>query len=179
MAIGYYTPLMPISPYIANLRKHVGHGLLLLPGVSAVVVNDAGEILLGRRSDNGKWSLIAGTVDPGEQPAEAMVREIYEETGVHAVVQRIAGVALHPVTYPNGDVCQYLNVWFRCLAVDGVARVNDDESIDVGWYAVDALPDVDEWVKLRIETALADETDAWFARPGTHHPELEFSTTVS
>jgi 8-oxo-dGTP diphosphatase len=165
---------MPISSYIAGLRQHVGTGLLILPGVSAVVLNDAGEILLGRRSDNQEWSLIAGSVDPGEQPADAIVREIMEETGVHAVVERLAGVALHPVTYPNGDECQYLNVWFRCAAVGGVARVNDDESIAVGWFPVDALPEVKPWVRLRIEMALKDEPAAWFAEPGRHYAELVF-----
>jgi hypothetical protein len=38
---------MPISPYIRTLRKDVGHGLLLLPGVTAVVFDDAGRVLLG------------------------------------------------------------------------------------------------------------------------------------
>jgi len=159
---------MPVSPYVSGLRNHIGHDLLMLPSVSAVVVSDQGEILLGQRADNGCWSLIAGAIDPGEQPADAVVREIHEETGVEAVVERLGGVALHPVTYPNGDVCQYLNVWFRCRAVGGNARVNDDESLAVGWFAVDALPPVDPFVRLRIETALSDDQPAWFARPDDH-----------
>jgi 8-oxo-dGTP diphosphatase len=110
---------MPASPYIARLRAHIGHDLLLLPGVSAVVRNDAGQVLLARRSDNGRRSLPAGVVDPGEQPADAVLREILEETGIHAVIERVGGVATHPVVYPNGDRCEYLNVWFRCRAVGG------------------------------------------------------------
>src|SRR5687767_2366164 len=105
---------MPISSYVLGLRKHIGHDLLTLPGVCAVVLNDAGEVLLGQRSDNGRWSLIAGAIDPGEQPADAISREIYEETAVHVVVERVIGVATHPVTYPNGDIRQYLSIWFRC-----------------------------------------------------------------
>ena len=103
---------MPISPYIAGLRARVGHDLLMLPGVSAVVRNDRGQILLGRRSDDGSWGLPAGAIDPGEQPADAVVREIYEETGVVAEIERIGGVALNRAIYPNGDVCDYLDVWF-------------------------------------------------------------------
>ena len=164
---------MAISAYIAGLRAHVGHSMLMLPSVSAVVRNDADEVLLGRRSDNGAWALIAGIIDPGEQPADAIVRETFEETGVRVVVDRLAGVALHPHTYPNGDVCQYLNVWFHCTAVGGTARVNDDESVEIRWFAADALPEIDPWVRLRIDTTLSDDEAAWFARPGSRHQELE------
>lgn len=163
---------MAISPYILGLREHVGHGLLLLPSVSAVVVNADGEILLVRRADDGRWSLPGGAIDPGEQPADAAVRETYEETGVHVVVDRVAGVALHPVAYPNGDDCQYLNVWFRCRAVGGTAAVNDEESLAVGWFPRAGLPEVNPYVRLRIDTALRDGDTAWFARPGERHAAL-------
>jgi 8-oxo-dGTP diphosphatase len=163
---------MAISPYLRELRRRVGHELLMLPSVSAVVLNDAGELLLGQRRDNGRWALIAGIIDPGEQPADAIVREIHEETGVQVVVERITGVALHPVTYPNGDVCQYLNIWFRCRAVGGQTRVNDDESLAVGWFDAGALPELDPLVRLRIEAALGDDDAAWFLRPGERHEAL-------
>jgi 8-oxo-dGTP diphosphatase len=85
--------MMGISEYVAGLRALVGHDLLMLPSVSAVVRNSAGEFLLGQRSDTSEWSLIAGSIDPGEQPADAIVREIHEETGVHAVADPLVGVA--------------------------------------------------------------------------------------
>ncbi|NJC73642.1 NUDIX domain-containing protein [Planosporangium thailandense] len=163
---------MAISPYILDLREHVGHDLLLLPSVSAVVVDEDGQILLLRRADDGRWSLPGGAVDPGEQPADAVVRETYEETGVHVAVEHIAGVALHPVAYPNGDQCQYLNVWFRCRAVGGTAGVNDEESLAVGWFSLEELPEVNPYVRLRIDTALGDGGAAWFARPGERHEAL-------
>ena len=163
---------MPISSYIAGLRAHVGHELLMLPGVSAVVRNDRGHILLGRRSDDGSWGLPAGAVDPGEQPAEAALREIYEETGIVAEIERIGGVALNRAVYPNGDVCDYLNVWFRCRAVSGQPWVNDDESTAVGWFASDALPELDAMSKLRIDTTLPVDAPAWFAKPGEQPPAL-------
>ena len=49
-------------------------------------------VLLARRGDNGRWSVPAGTVDPGEQPADALVREVHEETGVKVAIDRLAGV---------------------------------------------------------------------------------------
>ena len=123
---------MAISPYVTRLRAHVGHDLLLLPGVSAVVRNAGGQVLLARRSDNGCWSLPAGIIDPGEQPSDAVLREVFEETGIEVEIERVGGVATHPVVYPNGDRCEYLNVWFRCRAVGGRPRADNDESLDVG-----------------------------------------------
>ena len=155
---------MPISPYIQNLRERVGQGLLLLPGVTAVVFDDAGRVLLNERSDNGEWALIAGVMDPGEQPAETIVREVYEETAVHVVPERITSVLTAPVTtYPNGDRCEYVDITFRCRAVGGEARVNDDESLAVGWFALDDLPPVGDLIRHRIECALSPGT--WFAEP--------------
>jgi 8-oxo-dGTP diphosphatase len=164
---------MPISPYIAGLRARVGHDLLMLPGVSAVVRNDRGQVLLGRRSDDGSWGLPAGAIDPGEQPADAVVREIYEETGVIVEIDRIGGVALNRAIYQNGDVCEYLNVWFRCRWINGEPRVNDDESTEVGWFDPDALPELDDMSKLRIETTLTDDAPAWFTKPGEQIPALD------
>lgn len=163
---------MAISPYITRLREHVGHDLLLLPGASAVVRDDAGRILLMRRADNGQWSLPAGMIDPGEQPADAALREIFEETGVVAEIERLAGVAMHAAHYPNGDRCEYLAVWFRCRAVGGEARADGEESLEVGWFAPDELPEVSELVKLRIETTATADGPPWFARPGDSHAAL-------
>ncbi|HEX5294919.1 MAG TPA: NUDIX domain-containing protein [Streptosporangiaceae bacterium] len=157
---------MAISEYVANLRKHVGTDLLMLPSACAVVVDDGGRILLGRRADTGTWSLPGGAIDPGEQPADAAVREVYEETGVRIAVERVGGVALREITYPHGDVCQYLTVWFRCRAIGGRAVVNDEESSAVGWFGPEELPDLDAVERLRIATALDDDAPAWFAAPG-------------
>src|SRR4051812_39786059 len=74
--------VMPISPYLKGLRDELGTRLLLMPGVTAVVFDDIGRVLLTERSDNGHWALVAGVMDPGEQLAETAVRECYEETAV-------------------------------------------------------------------------------------------------
>ncbi|MFE9396997.1 NUDIX domain-containing protein [Streptomyces flavidovirens] len=153
---------MPTPEFIRELRATAGHQLLFLPGVSAIVFDEAGRVLLGRRADTGKWSVIGGIPEPGEQPAAAAVREVYEETAVECVAERVVLVqALKPVEYPNGDRCQYMDITFRCRAVGGEARVNDDESLDVAWFSVDSLPDLHEFALLRIKQALTDEP-TWF-----------------
>ncbi len=112
---------MPVSDYIRNLRTHVGHALLLLPGVAAVIHNAAGAVLLVRRADDGEWGLPAGAIDPGECPAQAVVREVWEETGLRVRPVRVIGVfggePLLRTTYPNGDQCEYTVIVYFCEVV--------------------------------------------------------------
>ncbi|WP_431041066.1 NUDIX hydrolase [Streptomyces sp. P1-3] len=153
---------MPTPDFIRELRADIGTKLLPLPGVSAIVLDDEGRVLLGRRSDTGRWAIIGGIPEPGEQPAAAIVREVYEETAVRCVPERVILVqALEPIVYPNGDVCQFMDVCFLCRAVGGEARVNDDESLDVGWFEPDALPDLEDFALNRIKQAAAGGP-TWF-----------------
>ncbi|MFH8345258.1 NUDIX hydrolase [Streptomyces sp. NPDC018045] len=154
---------MATPDFIRDIRAGIGHQLLWLPGVSAVVFDDRGRVLLGRRADNGMWSIIGGIPEPGEQPAETAVREVYEETAVHVVPERVILVeALQRVRYPNGDLCQFMDISLRCRAAGGAAVVNDDESLEVGWFALDALPELEEFAVARIKMAM-DDGPAWFA----------------
>ncbi|MFD9814644.1 NUDIX domain-containing protein [Streptomyces sp. NPDC059080] len=157
---------MATPDFIRDLRSTLGHQLLWLPGVTAVVFDDDGRVLLGRRADTGGWSVIGGIAEPGEQPAEVAVREVFEETAVRVVPERVVLVeALAPLTYPNGDVCQFMDITLRCRAVGGEARVNDDESLDVAWFALDALPDLEGFALTRIRRA-AEDGEAWFEGKG-------------
>ncbi|GII97799.1 ADP-ribose pyrophosphatase YjhB (NUDIX family) [Sediminihabitans luteus] len=135
---------MPIPPYVVAMRQHVGTALLWLPGVTAVVLSDDGRVLLGRRVDTGEWALVAGHLDPGEEPAVGAAREVLEETGVEVSVdQLVAVLTTPPVTYPNGDVCQFVDLTFLCRPVSEASAAGAhvaDESLDVAWFALDALP---------------------------------------
>ncbi|RKN44767.1 NUDIX hydrolase [Streptomyces hoynatensis] len=154
---------MTTPGFIRDLRADIGHRLLFLPGVSAVVFDEEGRVLLGRRADDGGWSIIGGIPEPGEQPADAAVREVHEETAVHCVAERVVLVeTLPPTRYPNGDECQFVDITLRCRAVGGTARVNDEESLEVAWFARDALPPLRQFALTRIERA-AEEGPAWFA----------------
>jgi 8-oxo-dGTP pyrophosphatase MutT (NUDIX family) len=140
-----------------------GQGRLLLPGVSAVVLRTDLEpsrvhILLTRRSDTGRWSLPAGIVEPFEQPAAAILRELHEETRITAEVERLALLQTDPdVVYPNGDRCQFVATCFRCRYVSGEAQVGDEESTEVAWFPADELPDELTDIQVRrIRCALED-----------------------
>jgi ADP-ribose pyrophosphatase YjhB (NUDIX family) len=154
---------MPTPQFILDLRAKVGHDMLWLPGVTAVVFDDDGRVLLVKRADNGRWALVTGILEPGEQPAVGAMREVLEETAVVAEAERLLSVTvLPPVTYHNGDEWQSLDVSFRCRAVAGDAHVNDDESVDVGWFALDELPDLLDRHHEAIRDALAPDNAARF-----------------
>lgn len=147
---------MAAPEFILKLREKIGHDPLWIPAVRGVVVNADGHILLGQRSDNGRWALISGLLDPGEHPGPGLVREIFEETAVVAETERMVSVGVSgPVTFPNGDVCDFLDIVFRCRHVSGEPRVNDDESLAVGWFPLDGLPDIRPRDRESIERALA------------------------
>ena len=140
---------MATPPFIIELRKKIGHDPLWLIGVTAYVEDADGRILLGRRADSGEWAPVYGIVDPGEEPAAAAVREVMEETGIAVEVEHLVRVRSQQdmTVYDNGDQVQYLDLMFLCRPVAGDAGANtgapyvaDDESLDVGWFAPDALP---------------------------------------
>ena len=145
---------MPIPDFIVRLRKQIGHDLLWLPGVTAVVLRGS-EVLLVRRSDNGAWSPVTGIIDPGEHPAVAAPREVMEEALVSCEVEALVWVNVtDPVVHANGDHAQYLDHTFRCRYLGGEAAVGDDESTAVGWFEVDALPAMAPVLHERIRRAV-------------------------
>jgi 8-oxo-dGTP diphosphatase len=147
---------VPTPDFVLRLREKVGHDLLPLVGVCAVVVDAGGRLLLTRRRDTGGWALVGGIVEPGEQPAVAAAREVLEETGVDAEVDRLVSViADPPAQYPNGDQVQFLTLLFVLRHVAGDPVVSDDENLEVGWFAPDERPALHELNELRLARALA------------------------
>jgi 8-oxo-dGTP pyrophosphatase MutT (NUDIX family) len=158
---------VPVPDFILQLRRRVGHDPLFLAGVTAVVLRDVGhgpEVLYGRRSDNGLWALPSGIVEPGEQPATTLVREVWEELRVEVEAERLALLSTDPdITYPNGDVCQFVSLTFRCRYVSGEAELGDDETLEVAWRRADDPPaDLDAVQRRRLATALSDDSACVF-----------------
>ena len=96
---------MSTPEFVLELRKKIGHDLLWLNGVTGCVLNEHGQLLLGRRSDTGEWAMVYGINEPGEQPADTVVREIKEETGIDAIVTDLVAVTSSNkvLTYANGS----------------------------------------------------------------------------
>ncbi|HBS75088.1 MAG: NTP pyrophosphohydrolase [Microbacterium sp.] len=149
---------MPTPDFILDLRRFIGTRPLFLSGVTAVIVRDD-HVLLGRRSDNGALTPITGIVDPGEEPADAAVREAAEEAALRIRVDRLSWVHQIPrITYANGDQTDYLDLTFRCSWISGEPYPADGEMTEVDWYPLADLDasDIDDDMRARIAAALAD-----------------------
>lgn len=154
---------MAIPEFVQTLRGKVGHDPLPFVGAAAVVLDDRDRVLLVKRSDDGRWTLVTGMVEPEEQPAAAAVREVEEETGVTIEVERLISVEARQLqTLPNGDQVWWTSVGFRCRYVSGEARVNDDESVDVRWFDLDRLPELAPHQARALDLALSGKPEAWF-----------------
>ncbi|MFE3627252.1 NUDIX hydrolase [Streptomyces goshikiensis] len=156
-----------IPDFVSDLRKVVGPDCLLwLPGVVGVVLDEHEQVLLQRRSAAGLWTPLSGILEPGEAPAAGVAREVAEETGVRVVVERLVAVtASPPVRHGNGDRAQYLELVFACRPAEPgqEPRVCDDESVEVGWFALNALPPMSERMRELIGLVEKDDPQAWFA----------------
>src|SRR5215469_12735351 len=64
----------------------------LVPSANVIVVNDQGQILLIRRTDNGNWAVPGGGMDLGESITDAAVRETHEETGITCEIAGLVGI---------------------------------------------------------------------------------------
>jgi ADP-ribose pyrophosphatase YjhB (NUDIX family) len=134
---------MAISPHIRRLRELVGHELLVLPSAGVVPFDDAGRVLLVRVADTGQWAIIGGAIEPDEAPEDAAVREAHEEAGVTVRLGALRGVVGGPefrLTYPNGDQTSYVSIIYDAEVVAGEPAPDGDETTEVGWFTLDALP---------------------------------------
>lgn len=151
---------MPIPEFIVALRQHIGHAPLWLSGITAVVIRDQ-QVLLIQRSDNRAWTPVTGIVEPGENPADCAVREVFEESGIRAVATRLAWVHVtRPIVYANGDHAQYLDHVFRMDWVGGEPFPADDESLHARWFDLANTPDMSDDMCRRIELARDGSLDS-------------------
>ncbi|WP_433351572.1 NUDIX hydrolase [Microtetraspora malaysiensis] len=132
----------------------------LVPSVNVVVTNDAGDILMIRRSDNGNWAVPGGAIDLGESLPQAAVRETLEETGIVCEITGLVGTYTDPkhvILYTSdGEARQEFSIVLTARAVDGVPTPSD-ESREVRWVPRDEVEalSMDRSMRLRIGHYLA------------------------
>jgi 8-oxo-dGTP pyrophosphatase MutT (NUDIX family) len=122
---------MPISPYVRALREKIGHDLIALQAATVVVFDDDGRLLLAQEAASGLWMTIGGAIEPDEAPADAAVRECWEETGLVVELVRLIGVFGGPhfrVSYSNGDIVSYISIVFEGRPISGRLRPDGEEA---------------------------------------------------
>jgi NAD+ diphosphatase len=111
------------------------------PTACALVVDGEGRLLLARRAApvcHGYWDLPGGFLEEGEDPLDALRRELREETGLK--VEPLRFVAALPDRYGDGpDAPATLNLYWTARPVTGEPRAADDVS-ELRWFAPDELP---------------------------------------
>jgi ADP-ribose pyrophosphatase YjhB (NUDIX family) len=124
-----------------NARRYPARPVL---GVGALLF-DGGRVLLverGREPLTGYWSLPGGVVETGERLEDALIREVFEETGLQVTADSIATV-FERIMPDFGGACEYhyVLVDFYCTVTGGDLRPGDD-SARVDWFPIASLADL-------------------------------------
>ncbi|MEM7344124.1 MAG: NUDIX domain-containing protein [Chloroflexota bacterium] len=132
--------------YLGQLRQLVGSRLLLVPGGRAILEDEQERILLVKHRDLKQWVLPGGITDPGESAQESVLREVFEETGLHVTDYDPVGFASDPMhetlTYPNGDTIQVFGLVLYAKSWQGTLKRDANETTDIGFFSLGMLPDM-------------------------------------
>ena len=131
-----------MSNYISDLRKIVGHRTLMQCAASIICINDCGEILLGKRTDNHKWGYAGGSVEIDEKVEDAAKRELYEEMGLIAEELEFfminSGPEVHYI-YPNGDEVSNIEIIYLCRKYHGEIKRQEEEIEEIRYFSPDMI----------------------------------------
>lgn len=134
----------------------------LVPSVNVVVADDAGRLLMIRRTDNDNWAVPGGAIDLGESLPHAAIRETREETGITCEITGIVGIysdPRHVVFYTsNGEARQEFSIVLTARPVSGEPTTSD-ESREVRWVPRDEVAGLamDRSMRMRVEHYLAGD----------------------
>lgn len=143
-AAGQFFEGLGIAPDAMFPDRPPKEGVAPKLGTCAVIFDEAGRVVMERRSDCGWWCLPGGRLDAGETLAQGAAREAREETGLEIEITGFLGVFSDPrrrtVRYPdNGDLRQLVDAVVLARPQGGFLR-KSAESLDVGWFEPAGLP---------------------------------------
>lgn len=144
---------MDEKDYIPYMRKMIGHKRMLTVGLCCLILNEKNQLLLEKRTDNGLYCIPGGSLDFDETVIEGVKREVREETGIllkEVSLFMIQSGNKMQLTYPNGDVTDYMDLCF-IARVDSkdidLNKEHDDESSLIAFYDLDKLPKKEELLR--------------------------------
>jgi ADP-ribose pyrophosphatase YjhB (NUDIX family) len=130
--------------------------------VRGAIFDEAERVLLMREKIDGRWSLPGGWADPGDSPSAAVTREILEETGHRSSAVKLIACWDRELQghLPPLPVHVY-KLFFLCRRNGAVQPPAALETLDVGWFALDALPplSLSRVQPRQLERALAHHRD--------------------
>jgi 8-oxo-dGTP pyrophosphatase MutT (NUDIX family) len=131
--------------YVEDLRAIIGHRPVILVGANVIILDKLGRILLQQRKEPyGAWGLPGGLMELGESAEETARREVFEETslslGKLELLDVFSGKHLY-MKVQNGDEFYCVTIVYTTAEVNGEAKVNDDESLDVKYFYLHDLPE--------------------------------------
>jgi ADP-ribose pyrophosphatase YjhB (NUDIX family) len=159
-----------MSEYMRDLRACVGSRLLQIPSVTVLCFDPQERVVLVRHADKGAWTTPGGAVEPCERPADAALREMWEETGLEVELARVIGVYGGPeftTSYSNGDRVSFTMTVFEAREVGGRLRPDGEETLEVRRFAASQIAglELQPWAPRVIHKAFAERGSAWFDPP--------------
>ena len=146
--------------------ERIGKTGTIAVGCTAAIFDlERQKMLLTQRSDNGRWCLPGGHMEPGESAEEACMREVLEETGLQVRIDRLIGVYSSPhfvLEYPDGQREHIVALNFEVQPIGGSLKLTE-ETIAFGYYTepeIEAM-DVLEHHRPRIGDAFAARVAAF------------------
>jgi 8-oxo-dGTP pyrophosphatase MutT (NUDIX family) len=166
-----------MSDYVRDLRSRIGTAVLEIPTASVIVFDHDRRVLLVRHVEGNDWTTPGGMIEPYERPADAAVRETWEETGLHVSLVRLLGVFGGPLcsgVYANGDKVSWVSTVFEARAVGGTLKPDGVETLEARYFGRDevSLVRCKPHVSLFLDAAYAAGERARF-EPATWSPPHE------
>lgn len=131
----------------AGLSHRIVHAMQPTFSAGAVaIIEHEGRVLALRQAHRRGWSLPGGLIDAGEQPQDAVVREVREETGLEIEPGNVMATDFDPQI-------KHIDVIFRVVCDERPDVVAASEALESGWFALDELPHPDKSTR-RIQRAV-------------------------
>ena len=131
-----------MSGYISDLRKIVGRRTLIQCAASIICVNEKGQLLLGKRTDNHLWGYSGGAVEVDEHVEDCARRELLEEMSITAGKMELfyinSGPEAHYI-YPNGDEVSNIEIVYLCRDYSGEPHPQEEEIEELRYFSPEEI----------------------------------------